>query len=45
MRSLKGKSARLSGVEFDKASVNTLAEAPVVADEAAEAAADTSADA
>ena len=44
MRSLKGKSARLSGVEFDKASVNTLAEAPV-AEEAAEDAADTSADA
>ncbi len=29
MRSLRGKSARLSGVDFDKASVNTVAEAPV----------------
>ncbi len=29
MRSLKGKSARLSGVDFDKQAVNTLAEAPV----------------
>lgn len=29
MRALKGKSARLSGVDFDKAAVNTLAEAPV----------------
>ena len=30
MRLLKGKSARLSGVDFDKSSVNTVAEAPVV---------------
>ena len=37
MRALKGKSARLSGVEFDKSAVNTLAEAPVVEAEAAEA--------
>jgi large subunit ribosomal protein L19 len=29
MRTLKGKSARLSGVDFDKSSVNTLAEAPI----------------
>lgn len=30
MRDLKGKSARLSGVDFDKSAVNTVAEAPVV---------------
>lgn len=30
MRSLRGKSARLSGVDFDKSEVNTVAEAPVV---------------
>lgn len=29
MRSLRGKSARLSGVDFDKNAVNTLDEAPV----------------
>ena len=32
MRTLKGKSARLSGVDFDKTAVNTLEEAPVVAE-------------
>ena len=30
MRSLKGKSARLSGVDFDKNAVNTVEEAPVI---------------
>ncbi len=30
MRALRGKSARLSGVDFDKSSVNTVDEAPVV---------------
>lgn len=34
MRALKGKSARLSGVDFDKSSVNTLEEAPVIEDAA-----------
>jgi hypothetical protein len=29
MRSLRGKSARLSGVDFDKNAVNTLEDAPV----------------
>jgi len=29
MRALRGKSARLSGVDFDKTAVNTLEEAPV----------------
>ncbi len=37
MRALKGKSARLSGVDFDKNSVNTLEEAPVVEEVAPEA--------
>lgn len=36
MRTLKGKSARLTGVEFDKVSVNTVAEAPVVEEPSAE---------
>lgn len=36
MRTLKGKSARLSGVDFDKSSVNTLEEAPVVEELVAE---------
>lgn len=36
MRALRGKSARLSGVDFDKNTVNTVAEAPVV-DSAVEA--------
>lgn len=36
MRSLRGKSARLSGVDFDKSAVNTLEEAPVVQEPAAE---------
>lgn len=30
MRALKGKSARLSGVDFDKTAVNTVEEAPVL---------------
>ncbi len=30
MRNLRGKSARLSGVDFDKSEVNTVAEAPIV---------------
>lgn len=30
MRNLRGKSARLSGVDFDKSKVNTVAEAPVI---------------
>ena len=36
MRALKGKSARLSGVDFDKSAVNTIAEAPKAAEPAAE---------
>ena len=38
MRALKGKSARLSGVDFDKTAVNTVKEAPVVAEAVTEAA-------
>ena len=36
MRALRGKSARLSSVDFDKSAVNTLEEAPVVEAPAAE---------
>ena len=32
MRALRGKSARLSGVDFDKTAVNTIAEAPTAPD-------------
>lgn len=35
MRSLRGKSARLSGVDFDKSAVNTIKEAPIVEEPAA----------
>ena len=45
MRALKGKSARLSGVDFDKASVNTVAEAPVVEEPTPEATTDTTTEA
>ena len=38
MRALRGKSARLSGVDFDKSAVNTVEEAPVIVEQAAEAA-------
>lgn len=37
MRALKGKSARLSGVDFDKKAVNSVKEAPVVEAPKAEA--------
>lgn len=37
MRTLKGKSARLAGVDFDKSAVNTVAEAPKIEEPAAEA--------
>lgn len=38
MRALRGKSARLSGVDFDKSAVNTVEEAPVIVEQAAEVA-------